>query len=76
MVSGGIVGFHDIDSQFISVRYAYNYLISTGKYEPVGINWSEIVAYCESENLEDGTNKSWHHNELKHPQFFGALRKK
>jgi len=76
MVSGGMVGFHDIDSQFISVRYAYNYLISTGKYEPVGINWGEIIAYCEAENLEDGTNKSWHHNELKHPQFFGALRRK
>lgn len=76
MVKGGIVAFHDLASQFIKVQQAYDHLVGTGKYEPVNINWNEIVAYCESENLEDGTNKSWHHNELKHPQFFGALRRK
>lgn len=76
VVSGGIVAFHDWNSQFHEVKLASDYLVSTGKYEYININWDEIVAYCESENLEDGTNKSWHHNELKHPQFLGAVRRK
>jgi predicted O-methyltransferase YrrM len=76
IISGGIIAFHDFKSQFVEVEEAYDYLLSTGKYEEVPINWQEIVDYAEANNLEDGSNSSWHHTELKHPCFVGALRRK
>lgn len=75
IVQGGIIAFHDWQSQFLEVMYAYNYLLGTGKYEEVHINWQEIVEYINREGIEDG-NKTWHHTELQNPCFVGALRKK
>lgn len=75
MVEGGIIAFHDFRSQFIEVEEAYNYLIGTGKYEPIEINWQEITQYVDENNLEDG-NTSWHHQETKNPCFVGALKRK
>jgi len=75
VVQDGIIAFHDFDSQFKEVREAYDYLVSTGKYEPININWQEIVEYVNANNLEDGNN-SWHHTELKNPCFIGAVKRK
>lgn len=75
MVPGGIIAFHDFRSQFSEVEEAYNYLLSTGKYEEIPINWKEITDYVDENNLEEG-NKSWHHTELKNPCFVGALKRK
>lgn len=75
IVPGGIIAFHDYNCQFIQVNEAYEYLLGTGKYEEVPINWDEIVQYVNENNLEEG-NMSWHHNELKNPCFVGALRRK
>jgi len=75
MVQGGIIAFHDFRSQFVEVEGAYNYLLSTGKYEEIIIDWNEIIEYVNANNLEEG-NSSWHHNELKNPCFVGALKRK
>ncbi len=74
IISGGIIAFHDWNSQFSEVKQASDYLVSTGKYEYIPINWDEIIAYINENNLEDG-NKSWHHTELKNPTFVGALKR-
>lgn len=74
MVQSGIIAFHDFRSQFIEVEQAYNYLLSTGKYEEIQINWDEIISYVNENNLEEG-NLSWHHTELKNPCFVGALKR-
>lgn len=74
MVKGGIIGFHDYLSQFTEVELAYNYLLGTGKYEAIKIDWSEIIEYVKANDLENG-NTSWHHNELDFPTFLGALRR-
>lgn len=76
MVQCGIIAFHDFRSQFVEVEEAYNYLLGTGKYEEIIIDWKEITAYVEKNNIEDGTNQSWHHTELKHPCFVGAVKRK
>ena len=76
IIKDGVIAFHDFRSQFIEVEEAYNYLLGTGKYEEIIINWKEITDYVDENNLEDGTNKSWHHTELKNPCFVGALRRK
>jgi hypothetical protein len=76
MVSGGIIGWHDLNSQFQEVREAYDYLLGTGKYDECHIDWVKVINYAEEHNLEDGTNQTWHHTELKHPCFVGALRRK
>jgi len=76
MVSGGVIVLHDLDSQFIRVREVYGMFLATGNYEEVKPNWDEIELYEEEQNLEDGTNQSWHHSELKHPKFIGALKRK
>lgn len=71
---GGVIAFHDFRSQFVEVELAYNYLLSTGKYEEIPINWNEIIAYVNDNNLEEG-NVSWHHTEMKNPNFVGALKR-
>lgn len=77
MVQGGIMAWHDYKNQFVEVEAAYNYLLSTGKYEEVQINWQEIFDYVAEHNLEEGNN-SWHlYPELPHPpNFIGALKRK
>jgi predicted O-methyltransferase YrrM len=75
MVEGGIIAFHDWNSQFKEVKEASDYLVSTGKYEYVPVNWDEIIVYVNENNLEEG-NKSWHHTELKNPCFVGAVKRK
>lgn len=75
MVQGGIIVFHDWNSQFKEVKEASDYLVSTGKYEYIDIDWVEITEYVNTNNLEEG-NLSWHHNELKNPCFVGALIRK
>ncbi len=75
VVPGGIIAFHDFNSQFKEVRESYDYLLSTGKYEEVPIPWKEIVAFVKENDLEKN-NKSWHHEELDFPCFVGALKRK
>ena len=76
MVKGGVIAFHDYRNQFTAVERAYNYLLSTGKYVRVEINWDEIFAYAKENNIEEG-NVSWHqYPELPHPpNFVGALKR-
>lgn len=77
IVSGGIICFHDKGSQFTKVDEAYDYLLSTGKYEEIKIDWQPIFDYVKEHNLEEGNN-SWHqYPELPHPpNFIGAVRRK
>lgn len=74
MVQNGIIAFHDWDSQFKEVKEASDYLVSTGKYEYIPINWDKINSYVNENNLNDG-NISWHHTELENPNFVGALKR-
>ena len=76
MVPGGIIAFHDFRNQFVSVEGAYNYLLGTGKYEEILIDWEEIFKYVEENGTEHG-NQSWHvYPDLGHPpNFVGALRR-
>lgn len=77
IISGGIIAYHDKGSQFTKVDEAYNYLLSTGKYEEIIIDWNSVFEYVKENGLEDG-ELSWHkYPELPHPpNFIGALRKK
>jgi len=75
MVQGGIIAFHDWNSQFKEVKEASDYLVSTGKYEYISIGWNEIIEYVNENNLEEG-NSSWHHTGLKNPCFVGAVKRK
>lgn len=75
VIPGGIIGFHDFRSQFSEVEIAYNYLLSTEKYEEMPINWKEIIDYVKENNLERG-NDTWHHTEMEFPCFVGALKRK
>ncbi len=75
MVQGGIIAFHDWNSQFKEVKEASDYLASTGKYEYISIDWDEINKYVNENNLNEG-NLSWHHTELENPNFVGALKRK
>lgn len=75
IVPNGIIAFHDYQSQFVEVEQAYNYLLSTGKYEPIPIDWNSIIEYVRENNLEQGNN-TWHHTEMEFPCFVGAVRRK
>lgn len=77
MIQGGVIALHDCFSQFLRVTEAYEYLLGTGKYDPIFFDWEEIFKYVRENDLENG-NDSWHqYPELGHPpNFVGALRKK
>jgi hypothetical protein len=75
IISGGVILFHDYKSQFVEVDQAYYYLLSTGKYEEISIDWEQINKYVKENNLEEG-NQTWHHTELESPNFLGALKRK
>lgn len=72
----GVICFHDYKNQFTEIEGAYNYLLSTGKYEEIPIDWDAIFEYVNANDLENGNN-SWHlYPELNHPpNFVGALKK-
>jgi hypothetical protein len=74
VVAGGIIAFHDYNSQFIEVTEAYDYLLATKKYKEVKIDWHDIIDHVSARNLEAG-NLSWHHQETKFPCFVGAVRR-
>lgn len=72
----GVIAFHDLDNQFVAVRKWYDYLVGTGKYEPIEIKWDEIFNYVRDNNLEDG-NDSWHEKGSEEfPKFVGGLKRK
>jgi len=76
LMGGGILAFHDYQNQFTAVERWYDYLVGTGKYEPIAIDWKEIFDYVRENNLEDGNN-SWHEKGSEEfPKFVGALRRK
>lgn len=77
IVPSGIICVHDFKNQFTAVERAYNYLLSTGRYEEMSIDWKPIFDYVNENKLEVGNN-SWHqYPELPHPpNFVGALRRK
>lgn len=76
IIQGGIIAFHDFNNQFIAPQEAHKYLIETGKYENIEINWKEIFDYVRENNLEENNN-SWHEkgsNEF--PCYVGAVKRK
>ncbi len=76
VVEGGIIAFHDFGNQYISPMQAHQYLIWTGKYENVPIDWQGIFDYVRANNMETD-NDTWHHagsNEF--PCYVGAVRRK
>jgi len=76
MISGGIIAFHDFLNQFTAVERAYDYLLSTGKYEPIPVDWEPIFDYVRENSLEEGNN-SWHERGSEEfPKFVGAVRRK
>jgi hypothetical protein len=76
VMSGGIIAFHDLDNQFTAVRRWYDYLLGTGKYAEIPINWAQIFDYVRGRNLEEG-NMSWHEKGSEEfPKFVGALKRK
>lgn len=77
IIRGGVVAYHDKGSQFTKVDEAYSYLLSTGKYEEIKINWNEIFDYLKENNISEDDNNSWHkYPELPHPpNFIGALKR-
>ncbi|HRP30468.1 MAG TPA: hypothetical protein PKV73_01185 [Agriterribacter sp.] len=77
IIPGGILCSHDIGNQFTQQKEAMDYLVSTGKYEWIPIDWPAILKYVADNNLEEGNN-SWHvYPDLGHaPNFVGAIRRK
>jgi len=76
IMQGGILAFHDYQNQFTAVERWYDYLVGTGKYEPISIDWKTIFDYVRENNLEQD-NLSWHEKGSEEfPKFVGALKRK
>lgn len=77
VVQGGIIAWHDFGNQFREPKEAAEYLVSTGKYEWIPIDWQEIFEYMKENNITEEDNDSWHtYPDLPHsPNFVGAIRR-
>lgn len=78
MVMGGIIAFHDFNSQFSGVERAYREMLEGGCFQEIGIPWQEINAHIASiggEWAEPHRNHSWHHCDKEVINFFGAIRR-
>lgn len=76
VIPGGIIVLHDFRNQFREPAEAAEYLVRTGKYEWVDIDWNPIINYVRENNLEEG-NKSWHvYDDRPFPNFVGAIKRK
>lgn len=76
ILPNGVIALHDFLNQFTAVERAYNYLVSTGKYEPITIDWNPIFDYVRATDLE-ANNVSWHESgSMEFPCFVGAVRRK
>ena len=71
---GGLVFFHDFENQYIAPKQAHDYLIGTGKYESIPIDWDAAKRYAEKHKLEEG-NDSWHMPGVDYPNFVGCARR-
>lgn len=74
MVMGGIIAFHDWNSQFSGVERAYREMLEGGCFEEIGIPWGEINEHVASIGGE-WPQKSWHHCDKEIINFFGAIRR-
>ena len=74
MAIGGIICFHDFQSQFTGVERAYREMLEGGQYQEVPIDWERIKAYVKDIGGENG-NTSWHHTDKEAPCFVGAIKK-
>ena len=74
MAIGGIICFHDFQSQFTGVERAYREMLEGGQYKEVPIDWEHIKAYVKDIGGEKG-NTSWHHTDKEAPCFVGAIKK-
>lgn len=74
MVIGGIIAYHDFQSQFTGVERAYREMLEGGQYQEVPIDWDRIKKYVKDIGGEAG-NDSWHHTDKESPCFFGAIKR-
>lgn len=74
MMIGGIIGFHDFQSQYLGVEQAYREALEGDIFHEVSIDWEQIKGWVSGHGGEEG-NESWHHKGNPAPCFFGALRK-
>ena len=74
VLPGGLVFFHDFENQYIGPAQAHAYLIDTGKYENISIDWDSAKAYVKKNKLEEG-NVSWHMPGMDFPAFVGCARR-
>lgn len=74
MAIGGIICFHDFQSQFTGVERAYREMLEGGQYQEVPIDWERIKAYVKDIGGEAG-NASWHHCDKEAPCFVGAIKR-
>lgn len=74
MAVGGIICFHDFQSQFTGVERAYRETLEGGQYQEVPIDWERIKTYVKDIGGEAG-NQSWHHCDKEAPCFVGAIKR-
>lgn len=75
MLKGGLIFFHDYRNQYRGPSEALEYLISTDKYEEIGISWENAIEETKkSELIHD--KFSWHMPGVEFPTYLGCVRRK
>jgi len=74
VLPGGLVFFHDFKNQYHGPAMAHEWLVRTGKYESIDIDWSTAKSIVNEYRLEVGNN-SWHMPGVDNPNFLGVVRR-
>ena len=77
MLKGGLMFFHDFGNQYTAPKEAHKYLLDTGKYENINMDWEMIKNFINSKGLKD-SDLNWQTEDQKAmpPTFVGCVRKK
>ncbi len=74
ILPGGLVFFHDYKNQYIGPHLAAEYLVETGKYEEIQIDWGFAKNFTNAHNLEKG-NDTWQSYEDMSTIFVGCVKR-
>ncbi len=72
---GGLIFFHDFNNQYVGPIQAYDYLLGTGHFEMILLDWNKALDFVKQGDLEKN-NSSWHMPGEEYPTYLGCLRRR
>jgi hypothetical protein len=71
---GGLIFFHDFMGNYVAPGMTADYMVGTGLYEYVDIDWQKAINFVNKYDLEKDNN-TWHFKDMANPNFLGCIKR-